>query len=547
MRKILSAFVLLLCCLSLRAQQHTFFSQFRKTDSLQVAELWSPQDNEYRQIGHHGPAVENQYMALRFYYDGRGAIDVYNKSGLVDDELGKWHWYPSAEAQAEQGAGCDEYYVGKTFGLGGVRLWDGEKEIRLDATAGRRSVVGRRGNSVFMEMTAYGVEYKGDKVDIAVRVDMFDGSRWANVSARELNGKKVQFATGVNYHSGSIASWGRDYIAVWGSHPADVSKSPQAIGGALRFSSRKFSEVEDTGKTFRIISNPASSISTSIASASVKESELCDAVKFLEFAADEKLSLSVVTYNIRLGIAKDGDNSWDKRKPATVQMLNKEKPDVFGLQEAYGFQVDYILENCPQYQAVGVGREDGKEEGEKMSVFWNRKRFKLQKWGTYWLSETPEQPSKGWDAACKRTATWVLLKDRSTGRKFYYVNTHLDHKGREARRQGLSLIVDRIDAMNPEGYPMLLGGDFNVIPKDPCLHALDGRMKDSRLSAQTTDNNVTFNGWGRYSGESVDGRGQIDYIYWKDFSACASYRVLSDDFGAPYISDHYPVRVDFIY
>lgn len=551
MRKILSAFALLLCCLSLGAQQHTFYSQFRRTDSLQVAELWTPTEvrpgEVTHEIGHHGPAVENQFMALRFYYDGRGAIDVYNKSGLIDNELGRWHWYPSDKAIAEEGAGCDEYFVGKTLGIGGVLLWDGEKAVRLDATAGRRSVVGRKGNSVYMEMTAYGVEYMGEKVDIAVRVDVYDGSRWANVSAREINGRKVQFVTGVNYHPGAIVQQGRGYIAVWGAHPANIVQKPRPLGAGLRYQARKFSEPEDTGNMIRLVSAPASSISTSIVSASLSDTELGDAVKFLEYVADRHLSLRVISYNIRYGKGKDGPNAWDLRKTATLEMIAREAPDVFGVQEALDFQEQYILDNCPDYRSVGVGRDDGAGKGERMSVFYNRKNLKLLKWGTYWLSETPDKPSKGWDAQCFRTATWVLLKDRRSGQKFYYVNTHLDHKGVEARAKGLSLIVDRIDAMNPEGLPMLLGGDFNVLPDNPCLNSLEGRMKSSRLSAQESDLHATFNGWGRIGDVSDGVKGIIDYIYWKDFGACVHYRVLTGDYGAPYISDHYPICTDFLF
>ena len=543
----------LLCVLALLAgavayaQQHCFYSQFRLTDKQQVTELWSPQDNEFRQIGHHGPAVENQYMALRFYYDGRGAIDIYNKTGKIDDELGKWHWYPTEEQQASEGAGCDEYFVGKTVGLGGVRLWDGEKEVRLDGTAGRRSTVGRRGNNVWMEMIAYGIDYKGDKVDISLRVDVYDGSRWANVTARELNGKKVQFATGVNYHPGSVLKYGEDYIAVWGVHPANVSQNPGPLGAGLRFSEKKFEKVENLGNAFRLISKPASSISTNIVSASWREGTVNNAAAFVDLVAEQSLTLKVMSYNIRYANAKDGDNSWDNRKGGTIAMLADQAPDVFGVQEALAVQLDYIQQNSPQYKCVGVGREDGKKAGETMSIFYDRKRMKLIKWGTYWLSETPDVPSKGWDAACKRTATWTLFKDRNTGQKFFFVNTHLDHKGKEARLKGLALVVENIAKMNPEGWPMLLSGDFNVQPSDPCLEALEGKMQDSRLTAFVSDGRSTFNAWGKNSDIETEAPRIIDYIYYSGFSGCASYRVVTDDYGVPYLSDHYPIISTFIF
>ena len=123
-------------------------------------------------------------------------------------------------------------------------------------------------------------------------------------------------------------------------------------------------------------------------------------------------SLKVISYNIRLGTANDGTNSWNLRYPASALMINDQKPDIFGLQEAFDFQKDYLDEACKGYSCVGVGRDDGKAKGEQMAIFYNTKRIKLRKWGTFWLSETPDTPSKGWDAACFRTATWALLKDK---------------------------------------------------------------------------------------------------------------------------------------
>ena len=260
--------------------RHCFNSQFRRSDSLQVAEIFSPVGNEVNAMGHHGPAVENRFMALRFYFDGRGAIDVYSKSGKIDNELGRWLWYPSAETQAGEGAGCDEYYVGKTVGLGGVRLWDGEQEVRLDATAGRRTIVGRTKRGAFMEMISYGVPCQEDTVDISVRVDVTDRDRWALVTVRELNGKPLRFATGINYHPGSQIRQGEGWLAVWGEHPADVSSHPAPIGGAIRFDPQQFPEVEDTGTAFRLISKPLPSFSTRIAAASIKEDELNSAERF---------------------------------------------------------------------------------------------------------------------------------------------------------------------------------------------------------------------------------------------------------------------------
>ena len=253
--------------------------------------------------------------------------------------------------------------------------------------------------------------------------------------------------------------------------------------------------------------------------------------------------LKVMSYNIRLNTENDGTNAWMYRCPATLEMLKDQQPDVFGVQEALPEQVRFLEEWADGYECVGVGRDDGKKKGEHMSIFWNKKNIKLIKWGTFWLSETPEKPSMGWDAACYRTATWALMKDKRTGKKFYFVNTHLDHVGKQARANGLALIVDRIAEINPEGYPMVLTGDFNVKPDDPCLTGLDARMKSTRKIAAKTDSHHTFNGWGKASKDMV-----IDYIYISGFSACPEYQTVTKRYSdRTFISDHYPVTARLIF
>ena len=258
---------------------------------------------------------------------------------------------------------------------------------------------------------------------------------------------------------------------------------------------------------------------------------------------NEQKELKVMSYNIRMGIAKDGTNSWEFRCPATIAMLNAQKPDVFGVQEAFEFQIRFIEEYCRDYKSVGVGRDDGKKKGEYMSIFWNKKTVSLLKWGTFWLSETPDKPSKGWDAHCRRTATWALMKDKKTGKKFYFVNTHLDHKGKEAQKNGLKLIVDRIESINPQGYPMVLTGDFNIKPDNAALVGLDSRMQSTRKIAADTDNHNTFNGWSVKPTDSV-----IDYIYISGFSSCPQYKTVTEKYAErPFVSDHYPIFARLVF
>lgn len=253
--------------------------------------------------------------------------------------------------------------------------------------------------------------------------------------------------------------------------------------------------------------------------------------------------INVISYNIRVGKANDGTNSWQYRYPASAMMIMDQKPDIFGLQEALDFQFKYLEEYCPGYKGIGVGREDGRKEGEIMAIFYNKKTIKLIKWGTFWLSETPEKPSKGWDAACFRSATWALMKDKASGRKFYYVNTHLDHVGWEARKNGLKLIVDRIAEINPENYPMILTGDFNMRIERPEFDDLKKVMRNAREVAFKTDHHGTFNDWGKAADDEI-----IDYIWFKGFSSCTEYETITKPYmNRAYVSDHYPIKATLIF
>lgn len=250
-------------------------------------------------------------------------------------------------------------------------------------------------------------------------------------------------------------------------------------------------------------------------------------------------TLKVMSFNMRTSAKEDGKNSWEFRRGATSAMLREVRPDVFGVQEAMPDQLEYITTTNPAYKCYGIGR-DGDETGEHASVFYNTRRLKLEDCGTWWLSETPDTPSVGWDAKYPRTATWALLRDRRGGKEFYFVNTHLDHKGAAARRNGLAMIVDKIREMNPD-LPLVLVGDFNVRPEDSCLVALKGKMLDARLTASETDSTFTCNGF--RAPEKT-----IDYIYYNGFSAACKYEVITTSFdNIPFISDHYPIVTTFKY
>ena len=173
-----------------------------------------------------------------------------------------------------------------------------------------------------------------------------------------------------------------------------------------------------------------------------------------------------------------------------------------------------------------------------MAIFYNTSKIKLLEWGTYWLSETPDEHSKGWDAGYKRTMTWAKMQMKYSGKEFFYVNTHLDNEGPLARENGLKLILDKIAEKNSDNHPVVLTGDFNIIPTDSVLDVLaDAEMLDARTTAPKTDNLATFNDWGNKNTEKV-----IDYIYYRGFSSCPEYETIVKTYeNIPYISDHYPI------
>ncbi|HIW66278.1 MAG TPA: endonuclease/exonuclease/phosphatase family protein [Candidatus Alistipes intestinipullorum] len=258
-------------------------------------------------------------------------------------------------------------------------------------------------------------------------------------------------------------------------------------------------------------------------------------------ADDGAATIKLISYNLRNGRAQDGPNAWEKRRPATVRMLREEAPDLFGVQEAYLDQLQYIDSECPQYARVGVGRDDGAEEGETMAIYYLTSRFELLDSGTFWLSETPDEVSRGWDGACNRTATWVELRDRETGREFFYFNTHLDHMGEVAREEGIKLLVARIRALVGKS-PVIAGGDFNTPVDSPIFKPLTRYMKSARAMAPKSDHKGTFNGFGSAPSSIV-----IDHLYFRGGLKCLEFRTLDGNYGVPYISDHYPIELVFAY
>lgn len=254
-------------------------------------------------------------------------------------------------------------------------------------------------------------------------------------------------------------------------------------------------------------------------------------------------NLKVMTYNIRLDVAVDGENDWTHRKEYFTSQIQFYEPDIFGIQEAKPNQVIDINALLTPYNNVGIARE-GLEKGESSNIYYKKDRFNVIESNTFWLSETPNEISKGWDAAFNRVCTYALFKDKKTKSLFWVFNTHLDHDGEIARTKGIQLILSKIELLNTKKYPVIFMGDFNSEPNTERIMELKKAMNDSRdVSKQKpfgpsgTFNNFKHN-------EAVTKL--IDYIFISKKSniEVIKYAVLSDSKDLKYPSDHLPVYVE---
>ena len=256
--------------------------------------------------------------------------------------------------------------------------------------------------------------------------------------------------------------------------------------------------------------------------------------------------LTVMTYNIRLDVESDGDNDWAHRKDFFASQLRFYSPDIFGVQEALPNQVTDISASLPRYGYVGAGRdEDG--QGEASDIYYKKDVFSVIVSSTFWLSETPEKVSKGWDAGYRRVCTYALLKDLKTGKSFWVFNTHLDNSGEEARTRGIRLILSKIAGLNAKKLPVIFMGDLNSEPKESRIIELSKEMNDAREVSEEKPFGpaATFNGF-KYDTAPAE---LIDYVFVSKGSGMKvkKYAVLTDSKDQRYPSDHFPVYVEIYY
>lgn len=249
--------------------------------------------------------------------------------------------------------------------------------------------------------------------------------------------------------------------------------------------------------------------------------------------------LDVMTYNIRLDIASDKENAWPHRKEFLSSQVLFLEPDILGVQEALPNQVDDLKETLTDYKFIGVGREGG-HKGEYSGIYYNSNKVEVEDEDTFWLSTTPEKVSMGWDAACERVCTYGLFTIKESQQKIWVFNTHLDHIGETARKEGINLILNKIKAVNTKKIPVLVMGDFNVEPNSEVITTLKTQLADSREKAVIVYGpEGTFNAFQYH--EPVTKR--IDYIMISENINVEKYATLSSAIDFRFPSDHFPVIV----
>lgn len=261
---------------------------------------------------------------------------------------------------------------------------------------------------------------------------------------------------------------------------------------------------------------------------------------YKKYAGDNEIK--IMSFNVRTVTKETDDNNhWDNRKAACVLLIKDQRPSIIGFQEAqYTLQWAYLKEQlADRYDGYGVNRDDGTEsgKGEVMGIMYDRNVIEKIDGGTFWLSETPDVPSKGFGASYSRNATWGIFKHIPSGKTFYYINTHLDHQVVEAKVEGMKLISRTFESYK-DTYPLFLTGDLNIGAGNAAIDPIESYMYNARYAAPAwfTDSVNTYNAY------KVGGSGIIDHIYCSDYLKVVEYHTISEKYGtANYVSDHYPI------
>ncbi|MCK5701688.1 MAG: endonuclease/exonuclease/phosphatase family protein [Cyclobacteriaceae bacterium] len=259
--------------------------------------------------------------------------------------------------------------------------------------------------------------------------------------------------------------------------------------------------------------------------------------------------LTVATFNLRYSIEKNHKSDsvkgedWARRGPVAASLVRFHEFEIFGTQEGLLHQLEDLSSWLPGYKYVGVGREDGKKAGEYTAVFYKTERFKVLNHGDFWLSETPEKPSMGWDGTCcHRMCTWVHFEDCESGNSFYFFNTHFDHQAVIARKESSKLILQKIDDIAGDN-PVIFMGDLNGDHESEWYKSLETSKKLQDTFNQAEDPyavNGSFNGFGR----RTESKSIIDHVFVTKHFKTEKWGILTDTYHGKFPSDHFPVMVE---
>jgi endonuclease/exonuclease/phosphatase family metal-dependent hydrolase len=262
----------------------------------------------------------------------------------------------------------------------------------------------------------------------------------------------------------------------------------------------------------------------------------------LAFTSSFSQSLKVMTYNIRVDTPVDSVNRWPNRVDKVVALINKYDPDIIGVQEALHHQLQDLLKLLPNYSFCGVGRDDGKELGEYSAILFRNSRFGMLANETWWLSETPEVPgSISWDAAMTRVVTSARFYDKELKKEFVVFNTHFDHLGKAARSASAAYIASSVNSLrlNSKNIPVVVAGDFNCERTEESYTAL--LASNDLIDTKPVNNQTgTFCGFEVGKMECLS----FDYIFHTHEWVLKNYRIITDNDGKYYPSDHLPVLVE---
>ncbi|MDR9387467.1 MAG: endonuclease/exonuclease/phosphatase family protein [Balneolaceae bacterium] len=301
----------------------------------------------------------------------------------------------------------------------------------------------------------------------------------------------------------------------------------------------------------------------------------CTSERDSSAAGDSSMQISpsdefkVMTFNLRYDNPDDGENKWSNRKTFASDVIRNSGASMIGIQEGLHHQVVGLDSLLPDFTYVGVGRDDGATKGEYTAIFVDTTRLEVIEESTFWLSETPDRPSVGWDASMERIATYALVMPRQKGqgtmqrtmqgtvqrtmafgnRPLLVVNGHFDHRGKTSRTEAARLIQDKVEELRQfgamEAVPVIVMGDFNASPSSEAMGVFSSFLTDAYHGATTSPEGpvATYNAFEVIDGGYQDPEGRIDYVFLSDEFAVNSYAAIDEIRDGRYVSDHFPILV----